>query len=258
MIKFGGAAIDNPARLHLLIDNVRSLLKAQIRCVIVHGGGIEIDRWLDKLGMTKKVVNGLRVTDENTMEVVEMVLSGKFNKKLASAFNLSGIAAVGLSGRDGKLLIAKTISDELGLVGEVTQVFPQIIETLLNAGFLPVVATVGEDEFGKPLNVNADLAASAIAVALKASKLLLMTDANGVLVHRKVPDQNYPRLSIKKARDLITSGDADRGMIPKLEACIEAVVGGVDACHILNASTENGLIRALDGEVGVGTVITET
>ena len=255
VVKYGGSAMRDPALVKGIIRNVLLLQLVGIRPILVHGGGAEIDRWLDRLGIEKKTLNGLRVTDDATMEVVEMALAGRANKALVAEIAKAGGKAVGLSGRDAHLLTAKQISKELGRVGTVVKVDPGILKTSTEHGVTPVVCSVASDEQGEPLNVNADSAASAIAVAIDASKLILMTDTNGVLENKDDADSTISRLPKARAEQMIQSGAADRGMIPKLEAAIHALDHGVDRVHLINGAIPNALLVEIFTDSGIGTMM---
>jgi acetylglutamate kinase len=255
VIKYGGAAMAHSDNMAQVVRNVLLLQSVGIRPILVHGGGPEIDRWLERLGMEKKTLNGLRVTDEGTLEVVEMVLSGRSNKALVAEISRNGGQAVGLSGRDGNLLIAEPISPELGRVGEVVEVNPAVLAAVAEAGFVPVVATVADDREGQALNVNADSAAAAIAASLGATKLILLTDTNGVLADKHDPRSTISTLSAGQAREMIESGAADRGMIPKLNAALRALEAGVAGVHLLDGGMPNALLIEVFTDAGVGTMV---
>jgi len=255
VVKYGGSAMRDPSLVRGIIRNVLLLQLVGIRPILVHGGGPEIDKWLEKLGLEKRTINGLRVTDEATMEVVEMALSGRANKALVAEIAKSGGRAVGLSGRDAHLLTAKQISKELGRVGTVTKVDPSILKTSTEHGVMPVVCSVASDENGEALNVNADSAAAAIAVAVDASKLILMTDTNGVLEDKENPDSTISRLPKSQAEHMLKSGGADKGMIPKLEAAIHALDHGVDRVHLINGAIPNALLVEIFTDSGIGTMM---
>lgn len=255
VIKYGGSAMRDPRHLRTLTRNVLMLQLVGIKPILVHGGGPEIDKWLQKLGIPKQTVGGLRVTDDATMEVVEMAL-GRANKSLVSEIQQAGGQAVGVSGRDGNLLVAEPVSEELGRVGSVVQVNPGILGTLLEGGFVPVVCSVGTDAEGNAMNVNADAAAAAIAGALHATKLVLMLDTDGVLSDRTDASSLITRLSAARARQLIANGKASDGMIPKLEAALEALDDGVGGVHLLNGKTPNALLIEVFTDAGIGTMMT--
>lgn len=255
VVKYGGSAMRDPSLMSGVIRNVLLLQLVGIRPVLVHGGGPEIDKWLEKLGIEKKTLNGLRVTDDATMEVVEMALAGRANKALAAEIAKAGGKAVGLSGRDAHLLTASPISEELGRVGQVTKVDPSILKSALDSGVVPVVCTVANDESGNALNINADSAAAAIAVAIDASKLILLTDTEGVLEDKDRAETRISNLSLQEAQAMILDGRADRGMIPKLEAAIQALEHGVNRVHLINGGTPNALLIEIFTDEGIGTMM---
>ncbi|MHB8637885.1 MAG: acetylglutamate kinase [Fimbriimonadaceae bacterium] len=256
VIKYGGSAMRDPESVSGVINNVLLLQSVGIKPVLVHGGGPEIDRWLERLGVEKHVVNGLRVTDDFTMEVVEMALSGRANKALVAEIGQAGGKGVGLSGRDAGLLVGEPLSDELGRVGRVTRVNPDVLDTLLSSGFVPVVASVANDVHGRPLNVNADTAAAVIAGAVGASKLILLTDTDGVLADRADANSTISHLTAQIAGEMVAGGAADQGMVPKLEAALTALDDGVANVHLICGGTPNALLIEVFTEAGIGTMVT--
>ncbi len=257
VVKFGGSAMQRRENVDSVIRNVLLLHLVGIRPVLLHGGGPEIDSMLGRLGIEKRQLDGLRVTDDATMEVVEMVLAGRANKALVGAISRAGGKAVGLSGRDGGLMRAIPIRPELGRVGEVAEVHPELLETVSAGGFIPVICSVAAGPDDEPMNVNADTAASAVAVALKASKLILMTDTDGVLADKSDAASRISSLSPAEAETMIGNGRADRGMIPKLQAAVDAVRQGVDRVHLINAGTPNALLLEVFTHAGIGTMVSE-
>jgi len=255
VVKYGGSAMRDPGLMAGIIRNVILLQLVGIKVVLVHGGGPEIDRWLDRLGIEKQTIRGLRVTDDETMEVVEMALAGRANKALVAEIQQAGGKAVGLSGRDGALIVAHQISEELGRVGEVTSVNPELLAVATDAGYIPVLCSVASDEGGEPLNVNADSVASSVAVALGASKLILLTDTDGVLGDKSDPMSRISQLTPEDARSMITVGAADRGMIPKLQAAIDALEGGVASVHLINGGLSNAILVEVFTDQGIGTMM---
>lgn len=255
VVKYGGSAMRDPSLMNGVIRNILLLQLVGIRPILVHGGGPEIDKWLEKLGIEKKTLNGLRVTDDSTMEVVEMALAGRANKALVAEIAKARGKAVGLSGRDAHLLTAVQISEELGRVGRVTRVDPSILKSTSEFGVIPVVCTVASDDSGEPLNINADSAAAAIAVAIDASKLVLMTDTDGVLEDKDKPETRISKLSLADAQSMVADGRADRGMIPKLEAAIHALDHGVDRVHLINGGTPNALLIEIFTDEGIGSMM---
>lgn len=257
VVKFGGSAMRDPQNVAGFIRNVLLLQLVGIRTVLVHGGGPEIDRWIAKLGGEKRLIGGLRVTDDATMEVVEMVLAGKANKALVTEVHRAGGKAIGLSGRDGGLLEGEAVSAELGRVGRIERVHPEVVDVALEAGFLPVVCSVATDAAGGALNVNADAAAAAIAAAIGATKLILLTDTDGVYRDPDDPESRISRLSPRAAREMIATGAASRGMIPKLEAALAAVDSGVPSVHLIDGGKPNALLIEVLTDEGIGTMVAQ-
>jgi len=257
VIKYGGRAMTDDSLKTMVMQDVALLHNVGMNPVLVHGGGQEIDRWMERMGMKPKFRRGLRVTDEATMELVEMVLCGKVNKDIVAALGGLGVRAVGLSGKDGGLFKArlKRGKRDLGRVGEITGVDASVLQMLTQSRLVPVVATVCADEKGKALNVNADHAAGALAAALGAEKLIFLTDVSGVRREPKRADTLISRLSLRQAQQMIRSGQAEGGMIPKLEASVQAVRGGVKAAHIINGTTPHSLLMEVFTDEGVGTMI---
>ncbi len=254
VVKYGGSAMKDPSLVEGVVRNVLLLQLVGIRPILVHGGGPEIDIWLNRLGIEKKTLDGLRVTDDATMEVVEMALN-KANRALVAEIQRAGGRAIGLSGRDADLLQARRISEKLGRVGEVCSVAPDVLNAVQEAGFIPVVCSVATDEDRHPLNVNADSAAGSIAAAVGANKLILLTDTNGVLSDRNDPNSAISLLAREEARAMLADGRADRGMIPKLESALFALESGVKRVHMINGSTPNSLLVEIFTHEGVGTMM---
>ncbi|MBN2372886.1 acetylglutamate kinase [bacterium] len=262
VIKFGGSAmIEENLKDSFALDVV--LLKyVGMNPVIVHGGGPEISLWLERLGKKSRFVNGLRVTDPESMKIIEMVLVGLINKEIVNLLNQHGGQAVGLSGKDGKLIIARKISPQgsddkgeridLGMVGEVESVNPRIVEVLDEGRFIPVISPVAVSSKGETFNVNADMVADHIACALKAEKLIVMTDVAGVLDGNS---ELIPTLSGEKARELFSSGPIKGGMMPKLSSCLHALENGVKKVHIIDGRISHSLLLEIFTDTGVGTVI---
>ncbi len=257
VIKYGGSVLDAGSSGTVVEDLV--LLKgAGVNPVLVHGGGPEITRMLDRVGKETKFVQGLRVTDSETMEIVEMVLAGRANKALVTMIGTAGGSAVGLSGKDAGLLRARRLngSVDLGLVGEIVEVHGQIIETISGAGHIPVIASVGVGEGGESLNLNADHAAGVLAAALGASKMIILTDVPGVMQTRDGARALISSLTSAASRRLIADGTVARGMIPKVEACLMALDRGVPSAHIIGTASPHALLVELFTEAGIGTMIT--
>ena len=254
-IKYGGAAMARPETMEAVLRNVLLLQHVGIRVVLIHGGGPEIDAWLARLGIERRFVDGLRVTDEATMDVVEMALAGRANKALVAEIARCGGRAVGLSGRDAGILTARPISAELGRTGEITAVDPSLLASLAAQGYVPVLCSVAGDDEGAALNVNADLAAAAVAGALGAAKLVVLSDTPGVLRDRNDPASRLSRLGGDEARALIADGTIAGGMIPKVESALRALELGVRRVHLIDAGTPNALLVELFTEAGIGTML---
>jgi len=258
VVKYGGAAMSDSTLKEKVLSDVVLLSCVGIRIVLLHGGGPEINRWLDKVGLEARFHNGLRVTDEDTMEIVEAVLAGKVNKSIVSLINLAGGKAVGLCGKDANIIQARQTSEkELGYVGDVTGVDPTLVEAIVEKGSIPVIASVASDESGQSLNVNADIAAGEIAASLGAEKLILMTDVPGVLRDKDDVSTLYRELNINTTRDLIDENVIAGGMIPKVECCVRSIAQGVQAAHIIDGRQPHSLLQEILTDEGVGTMITE-
>jgi acetylglutamate kinase len=259
VVKYGGNALAGTSEhdaLALFAEDIVLMHTVGIRPVVVHGGGPQINDMLSRLNIESKFSNGLRVTDAATMQVVRMVLNGEVNPQIVSAINVHGNVAVGLSGEDGRLLQVQPRDPELGFVGDIEKVRPQVIESLLAEGMVPVISTVGVDVAGQPYNINADTAAGAIAEALGAEKIIYLTDIAGL--RRDVNDAHslIQRTTVNELSELITNGTIAGGMIPKVESCMQAVRGGVKSAHILDGRIAHVLLLELFTDHGVGTMIT--
>jgi acetylglutamate kinase len=258
VIKYGGNALaggDESSALASFARDVALLQAVGLRPVVVHGGGPQINALLERLGKVPQFHEGLRVTDAETMEVVGMVLLGQVNPRIVSAINVNGGRAAGVSGQDMELLLVRQRDPQLGFVGEIVSVQPKVITDMLDDGVVPVIATVGVDAHGDAYNVNADTAASAIAVALGAMKILFLTDVVGVLLDRNDPGSLVGRLTPVEIDALTKRGVIAGGMIPKLASCIDAVNGGVAAAHILDGRVDHAVLLELLTDEGVGTMV---
>ena len=252
VMKMGGHAMEDESLLDGFARDAVLMKQVGVKPVIVHGGGPMIDRTLTRLGIESQFIGGKRVSDEPTVEVVEMVLSGFVNKRIVQAVNDHGGRAVGISGRDAKLMVCDQTTPELGLVGTPTSVTPDVLHTLIEDGFIPVVAPVGSGHDGRSLNVNGDIAAGAVAKALEADRLLLLTDVDGVL------DGDGNRLTELTPQDiarLTADGTIKSGMLPKCETAVAAVQNGVRAAVIMNGRTPNAALLELFTDHGVGSLI---
>lgn len=255
VVKLGGETLLEEEVVSSVAQDLVLLNTLGIKTVVVHGGGIEISKAMEAFGKKPTFVRGLRVTDRETVDIVEMVLTGKINQQIVMTINKHGGSAVGLSGKSGHLFEAKKQGGkiDLGFVGEITNCNPKIVKTQLDGGFIPVISPIAFSKFGESMNINADTAASEIAASLNASKLIVLTNVKGVLAK---DNTLVKRLTITDARKLIKNGTVAGGMIPKLRACIQAISNGVDRTHIVGASRHAVLEEILTME-GIGTMITK-
>ena len=257
VVKYGGNAMLNEELKQAVMEDIVLLSTIGIKVVLVHGGGPEINKMLEKVGKESKFVDGLRYTDEETMEVVQMVLTGKLNKDIVGILLQKGGKAVGLSGVDSGLLRAVKTTKDLGFVGELTQVHPEILISLLDKGFIPVVSTValGEQGDDSRYNINADTAAAKIAVALKAEKFVQLTNVPGVLRNIDDPSTLIKRIEKTALGSLKATGIIAGGMIPKIDCCMTALEGGVPRTHIIDGRVPHSLLIEMFSDRGIGTMI---
>lgn len=251
VVKYGGKAMVDEDIREKVMQDIALLNLVGIKVVVVHGGGPQINEYLSRLGINVRFISGLRVTNEETMEVVRMVLTGKINRELVAMLTKYGMNAIGLSGEDAGLLRGEKISDELGLVGKVVNVNSTVIKSLLEDGFIPIIASIAVGEGGTILNINADEAASKIASSLESDKLIYLTDVDGVYVDGML----VSRLSVQEAENLVRSGKIAGGMIPKIESIVEALKNGVKKVHILNGTTPHALLLEIFTDEGIGTMV---
>ena len=260
VIKYGGSAMVDERLKKAVIKDVAMLKYLGLNPIIVHGGGKEITATLDKMGKETVFVDGLRVTDAETAGVAEMVLSGSIGKSLVENLESVGIRACGINGKDGHTLMAKKKVDEkgrdLGFVGEIECVDKTLINTLINADFVPVISPVGVDSFSQTYNVNADYAASAIAGALNAQKLVFLTDVEGILRDKDDPKSIIRRMNAREALELIEDGTIKGGMIPKVECCLDAIRKGVKSVHVLDGRLPHSILLEIFTAEGIGTMLT--
>ncbi len=256
VVKYGGAAMKDNDLKEKVIRDVVFMACVGLRPVLVHGGGPEINHWLDKLGIEPQFKNGLRVTDAATMDVVEMVLVGRVNKEIVALVNQAGGSAVGLCGKDANLIKARPADQEgVGFVGEVQSVNTQILESLVKSGHIPVVSSVAADENGQAYNINADTVAGELAAALGAEKMILLTDTPGILRDRNDLSTLIPKLDIQDARKLIEQGIVAGGMIPKVNCCVRSLAQGVRAAHIIDGRLPHALLLEIFTDAGIGSMI---
>lgn len=256
VVKYGGAAMKDSTLKDKVIRDVVFLACVGLRPVVVHGGGPEINTWLGKLGIAPQFKDGLRVTDAPTMDVVEMVLVGRVNKEIVSLINQAGGAAVGLCGKDANLIRARPQGQEgIGFVGEVNAVDINLLESLVNNRYIPVVSSVASDETGQAYNINADTVAGEIAAALGAEKLILLTDTAGILRDYKDPSTLIAKVDIQQARGLIDEGVVAGGMIPKVNCCVRSLAQGLRAAHIIDGRIPHALLLEIFTDTGIGSMI---
>lgn len=256
VVKYGGAAMKDGSLKDKVVRDIVFMSCVGVRPVVVHGGGPEINSWLDKLGIEPQFKDGLRVTDAPTMDVVEMVLVGRVNKELVSLINQAGGLAVGLCGKDGNLVKARPVGKEgIGFVGEVASIDTRLITSLVENGYIPVISSVAADETGQAHNINADTVAGEIAAALGAEKLILLTDTPGILEDYKDPSTLLTKLDIQQARGLISAGIVGGGMIPKVTCCVRSLAQGVRAAHIIDGRIPHSLLLEIFSDEGIGSMI---
>ncbi len=256
VVKYGGAAMKDGSLKDRVIRDLIFMSCVGIRPILVHGGGPEINSWLEKIGIEPQFKDGLRVTDAATMDVVEMVLVGRVNKEIVSLINQAGGDAVGLCGKDGNLIVARPDGREgIGFVGEVSNVNVDILNSLVKSGYIPVVSSVAADENGQAYNINADTVAGEIAAALGAEKLILLTDTPGLLRDFKDPTSLIRHLDIQGARELIEDGTVSGGMIPKLTCCVRSLAQGVKAAHIIDGRLPHSLLLEIFTDSGTGSMV---
>ncbi|HEY3330235.1 MAG TPA: acetylglutamate kinase [Capsulimonadaceae bacterium] len=257
VVKYGGNAMIDEELKGAVMQDILLMHYVGIHVVVVHGGGPEISHAMARMGKEPEFVGGLRVTDAETMEIVEMVLAGKTNKGIVAHLNRQGGRAVGLSGKDGSLIVAEkdTAQGDIGFVGRVTTINPGIIHTLARDGYIPVISSVAIGADGESYNVNADTVAGELAASLGASKLIMMTDVEGIYRDFADKDSLVAEMTAREAQSLITAGVADKGMIPKIGACITALSNGVERAHIIDGRVPHALLIEMFTNEGVGTMI---
>lgn len=256
VIKYGGNAMINEELKSAVMSDIALLKLVGINVVLVHGGGPEITDMLKKINKESKFVNGLRVTDKETIDVVQMVLAGKVNKSLVQHLQKCGAAAVGLCGLDGNMLVAEKLitSEDIGYVGEITQVNPKVISDVINNGFVPIISTVAGSYNGDVYNINADIAASRIAAELGACKLILMTDIRGLLRDKDDENTLIPSVNVSEVPMLKREGIISGGMIPKIDCCVEAVRRGVSRAYIIDGRIPHSILIEMLTAEGIGTM----
>ena len=255
VVKYGGNAMTNPDLKQQVMDDIVLLWLIGVKVVLIHGGGPEISSMMDKLGKKPEFVDGLRVTDKETVDIVQMVLAGKVNKTLVSLLEKRGGKAIGLCGMDGNLIVAKMKDEKLGYVGEVTEINISPVTDILEKGYIPVISTLGCDADGNAYNINADTAAAHIAGALGAERFILMTDIAGILKDKDDPSTLIPEITIPQARTLKKEGIISAGMIPKVQCCVTAIEAGVKNVVIMDGRVPHSILMELLTNEGAGTLV---
>ncbi len=258
VIKYGGNAMTNSELKEAVMRDIVLLSEVGIKVVLVHGGGPEISAMLKRVGVESRFINGLRYTDEQTMDIVKMVLSGKVNKELVAALQLNGGKALGLCGCDGQMIVAQKLESEvdLGYVGEIKKITTKPILDALTNGYVPIIATVGTSETGQSYNINADTAAARIASCLRAEKLILMTDIKGLLKNKDDENTLIPAVNVSEVAYLKSMGIISGGMIPKIDCCVEAIRRGVKRTSIIDGRVPHSILIELLTNEGIGTQFT--
>ena len=256
VIKYGGSIMEKDNLREAFFKDVALLSCVGVRPIIIHGGGPEINHWLKKLNISPKFENGIRVTDPKTMEIVEMVLMGRVNKQIVCGINKTGSLSVGLSGLDGNLIQTRQLGDgSHGLVGDITRINSEILNPIIDKGYIPVISSIGSTIEGIKHNINADFVAGEIAAAINAEKLILLTDTPGILKDLSKPDSLLKVIKLKDVRKLIDQNIVSDGMRPKTECCIRALAQGIKAAHIIDGRIEHALLLEIFTNSGIGTMI---
>ena len=256
VIKYGGSVMNHNILRDAVFRDIALLSIVGVRPVIVHGGGPEINIWLKKLNIQPKFKNGLRVTDEETMEIVEMVLMGRVNKKIVQGINKTGASAIGISGLDGNLIQARELEGKShGLVGDISKINSKILDPIIENGHIPVISSIGSTKEGVNLNINADYVAGEVAASINAEKLILLTDTPGILKDKKNQNSLMKQINLKEARKCIEENIISDGMKPKTECCIRALAQGIKAAHIIDGRIEHALLLEIFTNAGIGTMI---
>ena len=257
VIKYGGAAMTDCNLKQKVMQDIVLMRYVGMQPIVVHGGGPAINSMLNRLGIESEFINGLRVTSQDAMEIVEMVLGGKINGEIVSGINASGGNAIGITGKDGVLIEAKPMDPDgiMGFVGEIVNINPQIIETIIENGYIPVIAPIGIDQEQAAYNINADLVAAAIAVKMKADKLVLLTDVPGLLQNPQDSNSLISELKVSEVEGYIQQGVIAGGMVPKVQCCVEAVTGGVGRTHIIDGRVPHSILLEIFTREGIGTMV---
>ena len=255
VIKYGGNAMINEDLKKQVMQDIVLLRLIGVKVVLVHGGGPEINELMDRLGKKPEFIDGLRVTDKETVDIVQMVLAGKVNKSLVNLLEIHGGRAIGLSGMDGRLIEARQKNEKLGYVGEVTKIHIKPVTDLLDMGYIPVISTIGRDKEGNIYNINGDTAAARIAGALEAERLIMMTDIAGILRDKDDPSTLIPKITPGEAEELYATGVVSGGMIPKVQCCVDALEHGVKNVVIMDGRVPHSILLELLTDEGAGTMV---
>ena len=255
VVKYGGNAMINQTLKEQVMEDIVLLHLIGVKVVLVHGGGPEISELMDKLGKKPEFIDGLRVTDKETVDIVQMVLAGKVNKSLVNFLEMKGGKAMGISGMDGRLIEAKMKDPRLGYVGDITKVNIGCVEDLLHKGYIPVISTIGCDREGNAYNINGDTAAARIAGALGAERLIMMTDIAGLLKDKDDPTTLIPEVTVSEAKQLMADGVIQGGMIPKIKCCIHAISHGVKNVVIMDGRIPHSILMEILTDEGAGTMV---
>ncbi|HEY8423415.1 MAG TPA: acetylglutamate kinase [Clostridia bacterium] len=259
VIKYGGNAMQDESVINTIMEDIAMLKIVGVNPILVHGGGPEINAYLKKLNIESKFHNGLRITDQQTMEVVQMVMSGKINKEITSKINQLGVKAIGLSGKDASLIEVRKYQSpdgvDLGLVGEIVNINTSLLEKLCNDEFIPVIAGIGTDEKGLSYNINADTVAAEIAARINAEKLIFLTDIDGIREDADDPSTLISVITVDKIKEMIQNGKISGGMIPKVTSCIKSIEKGVSKVHIINGTTPHPILLEIFTDKGIGTMV---
>lgn len=255
VVKYGGNAMNDEAVTTTILQDIAALKIVGVNPILVHGGGPEINKLLGKLGIEPEFRNGMRVTDAATMEVAQMILCGKINKNIAGELNSMGVKAIGLCGKDARLIKAEKLDPELGYVGKITEINAKLLEILAKDEFIPVIASIATDEAGNSYNVNADVAAAAIGAAMHAEKLLFLSDIDGIMANKDKAETLIERIGIDELRKMIKDGSISGGMVPKANSCIDAIERGINSVLVLNGTLPHSILLELFTDSGVGTMI---
>ncbi len=257
VIKYGGNAMMNEELKHSVIRDIVLMKFVGMNPIIVHGGGPDITNLMKKLGKEAEFIDGLRVTDEETMEITEMVLFGKINREIVSCINANGVKSIGISGKDGGTFRAKQKDTKLGLVGEIVEVNTDLIDTIINKGYIPVISPIAYGDEGESFNINADEVAGRLAAELNAKKLILITDVKGVMRDRNDSSTVISQIKTKDIKEYMDKGIISGGMIPKIKCCFEAIKGGVERAHIIDGRKPHSILLEIFTNEGIGTMITD-